>query len=88
VITVIVSDPDTDHANLTYTGEVIRCSGSIDAARSTISCPNDAPGAGAVIVSDPGWNESAQVSFKIPVCETGDCATFPNKCSIEPTEEP
>jgi len=84
VITVIVSDPDTDHANLTYTGEVTGCSGSVDGAMSTISCPNDAPHTGTVFVSDLGWNESTPVSFDVPVCETGSCTTHPNNCSNTP----
>jgi len=80
VITVTASDPDTDPADLTYSGNVGGCNGSLDAATSTVSCPNAATYPSTVMVSDPDGNDSTLVTFAVPICGTGDCTTDPNTC--------
>lgn len=70
--TVIVraTDADSDQADLVYAGSVDNCNPGIDAMTSVISCPNNAPYAGSVVVSDGDGNDSAPVNFSIGVCET------------------
>jgi hypothetical protein len=77
LITVTATDPDTDAGDLTYSGSVGGCTGAIDAAVSTISCPNLVGYPGSVTVADPDGNSSAQVVFDVPVCATGSCTTDP-----------
>jgi len=74
IVTVTATDPDTAAGDLIYSGGVESCGGSIDAAVSTISCPNAAPYPGTVTVSDPDGNNSA-VAFTVGVCETASCTT-------------
>jgi hypothetical protein len=81
VVTVTATDPDTDVAALTYRGSVSGCTGAIDAAVSTVGCPNVAPYPGTVMVSDPDGNDSTPVSFRIGVCESGSCTTAPDTCT-------
>lgn len=64
---------------LTYSGSVGGCEGSIDAAVSTISCPNVATYPGTVMVSD--GTDSTTVSFDVPVCDSSSCTTDPDTCS-------
>lgn len=80
-VTVTASDPDTDPGDLIYSGSVSACDGAIDAATSTINCPNVAPYPGTVMVSDPDGNDSAPVAFDIGVCETSSCTTDPDTCT-------
>jgi hypothetical protein len=61
-------------------GSVGGCIGAIDAAVSTISCPNVAPYPGTVMVSDPDGNDSVPVAFTVGVCETDSCTTDPDTC--------
>ncbi len=69
--TVIVTATDADSAqmDLTYNGSVENCSGAIDDETSVISCPNNAPYGGMVVVSDGDGNDSAPVNFTIGVCD-------------------
>lgn len=70
--TVIVTATDADSAqmDLVYDGSVILCTGDINQMSSVISCPNNAPYGGTVVVSDGDGNDSAPVDFTIGVCET------------------
>jgi hypothetical protein len=79
-VTVTASDPDPDAGDLLYGGSVTGCQGSIDAAVSTISCPNVRPYPGTVMVSDPDGNNSTPVVFNVGVCETESCTTDPDTC--------
>ena len=79
-VTVTVSDPDTDPGDLTFSGSVGGCDGALDAATSTITCPNVAPYPGTVMVTDGDGNESAPVAFTIGVCESSECTTDPSTC--------
>ena len=69
-VTVTATDADSDLMDLIYDGSVTNCSGGIDDVTSTISCPNNAPYAGRVLVTDDDGNESATVNFTIGVCES------------------
>ncbi|MBW2190911.1 MAG: hypothetical protein DRH23_05165 [Deltaproteobacteria bacterium] len=80
VVTVTAPDPDTDAGDLIYSGSVSGCEGPIDAAVSTISCPNVASYPGTVMVSDPDGNDSTPVAFTVPICESGSCTTDPDTC--------
>ena len=81
VVTVTASDPDTDAGDLIYSGSVGGCDGPINAAVSTISCPNVAPYPGTVMVSDPDGNDSPPVVFDVGICATNSCTTDPDTCS-------
>ena len=81
VVTVTATDPDTAPGDLIYTGSVLGCTGPIDAAVSTISCPNVAPYPGTAMVSDPDGNSSSPVVFTVGICETASCTTDPDTCS-------
>ena len=74
-MTITATDPDTDVGALIYSGSVGGCIGPIDAAVSTISCPNVAPYPGTVMVSDPDGNNSTPVAFDVGICETDSCTT-------------
>lgn len=69
-VIVTATDADSDQMDLVYNGSVQVCTGDIDAMTSTINCPNNAPYAGMVVVSDGDGNNSAQVDFTIGVCES------------------
>ncbi|MEC7525635.1 MAG: hypothetical protein VYE22_37480 [Myxococcota bacterium] len=69
-ITVSVTDPDTPAGMLTFTGSATGCTGSIDAATSTLTCPNAAPYPSMVTVTDPEGGRD-QASFTFGPCETG-----------------
>jgi hypothetical protein len=81
VITVIAEDSDTAEEDLIYTGSVGGCDGPINAAVSTINCPNVAPYPGTVMVADPDGNNSAPVAFTVPICADGACTTEPDTCN-------
>jgi hypothetical protein len=81
VVTVTATDPDTNAADLIYSGSVGGCDNPIDAAVSTVSCPNVSEYPGTVTVSDPDGNNSIPVTFPVPVCESGDCTDNP-ACSL------
>ena len=81
VVTVTATDPDTALGDLTYSGSVSGCDGAIDAAVSTINCPNVFPYPGSVIVTDPDGNQSDTVAFDVGVCETASCTTNPDTCT-------
>ncbi len=80
IVTVTASDPDTDAGDLIYSGSVSGCIGPIDAAVSTVSCPNVAPYPGTVMVSDPDGNNGTPVAFTVGICETNSCTTDPDTC--------
>ena len=69
-VTVTVTDADTDAADLTFDGSVTNCTGTIDGATATVSCPQAAPYASTVTVTDPDGN-SDTATFTIGVCEDG-----------------
>jgi hypothetical protein len=80
-VTVTATDPDTDAGDLIYSGSVSGCLiGEINAAVSTVSCPNLADYPGTVMVSDPDGNNSTPVAFTVGVCETESCTTDPDTC--------
>ncbi len=81
VITVTATDPDTDPGDLIYSGMVDGCTGPINAAVSTVSCPNLVGYPSNVTVADPEGNNSTQVAFDVPVCNTGSCTTDPDTCT-------
>ncbi len=71
VVTVTVTDADTDLEDLTFSGSVAGCPGStLEAATSMISCPNVGTYPGTVTVVDPESNEDS-ASFSFGPCETG-----------------
>jgi hypothetical protein len=80
-ITVTASDSDGNDAELTYSGSVTSCTGTINASVSTVSCPNAAPYQGTVTVSDPG-GRSSSATFPVPVCASGSCTDTPIVCSL------
>ena len=69
-VIVTATDADSDAMDLVYNGSVMFCTGDIDDETSVINCPNNAPYAGSVVVSDGDGNNSAPVEFTIGVCET------------------
>jgi len=69
-VIVTATDADSDKMDLTYDGSVENCNPDIDDETSVISCPNNAPYGGMVVVSDADGNQSAEVRFTIDVCET------------------
>jgi hypothetical protein len=81
VVTVTATDPDTDSGDLIYSGSIDGCEGPINAAVSTISCPNVSPYPGRVMVSDPDGNDSTLVVFDVGICATDSCTTDPDTCS-------
>jgi hypothetical protein len=78
---VVVTVTATGSGTLVYSGSVFGCANPIDAAVSTISCPNVAPYQGTVMVTDAGGNPSTAVAFDIDVCETDSCTTDPDTCT-------
>jgi hypothetical protein len=78
VVTITAVDADTDAGDLIYSGSVSGCEGPINAAGSTISCPNVSPYPGDVMVSDPDGNQSTPVAFTVGICETASCTTDPD----------
>ena len=70
VVEITATDADTDAADLTYSGTVSGCTGSITSNPATIVCPNFAPYNGTVMVTDPQGNSDAQ-AITIGVCEDG-----------------
>ena len=72
--TVTVTAEDDTPGELTYAGSVTGCTGAINAAVSTINCPNAAPYGGGVTVTDPQGNDDA-VTFNIGVC-SDDSITY------------
>jgi hypothetical protein len=69
-VIVTATDADSDPMDLVYAGSVDNCNPGIDAMTSVISCPNNAPYAGMVVVSDGDGNDSEPFNFSIGVCET------------------
>jgi hypothetical protein len=80
VVTITAADGDTDVGDLIFSGSVGGCDGPINAAVSTISCPNVAPYPGTVMVSDPDGNQSTPVAFSVGICKTASCTTDPDTC--------
>jgi hypothetical protein len=78
---VVVTVTATGSGTLVYSGSVSGCDNPIDAAVSTISCPNVAPYPGTAIVTDPEGN-STTVTFQVPICESGSCAEAASSCSL------
>ena len=69
-VTITATDADSDPSSLEYDGSVLGCTGQIDAATSTVSCPNAAPYGGTAVVEDGDGNVSVPVEFTIEVCAT------------------
>jgi hypothetical protein len=69
-ITVTVED-DSPTDQLTFSGSVTSCTGNLDAAVSTVTCPQAAPYNGEVTVADPDGNED-MATFTFGPCETGE----------------
>jgi hypothetical protein len=67
LITTTAVDEDTDIGDLTYSGSVEGCTGSIDSASASVSCPQLAPYSGSVTVTDPEGNSDTE-SFTFGVC--------------------
>jgi len=80
-IVVTASDQDSNPGDLVYSGSVSGCTGGIDAATSTINCPNVSPYPGTVMVTDPEGNDTT-VTFEVPICESGSCTEDPSSCSL------
>ena len=78
---VVVTVTATGSGTLVYSGSVSGCDNPIDAAVSTISCPNVAPYPGTAIVTDPEGN-STTVTFEVPICKSGSCAEAASSCSL------
>ena len=77
----VVTVTATGSGTLIYSGSVGGCDGPINAAVSTISCPNFAPYQGTVMVADSAGNNSTPVAFDIDICETDSCTTDPDTCT-------
>jgi hypothetical protein len=69
-IVVTVADADTDAAELVFEGNVVGCTGPIDAAEATVLCPQVAPYGAMVTVSDPEGNDDT-LDFMIEPCVDG-----------------
>jgi len=69
-ITVTATDADTPAGDLTFSGSVGGCTGTIDAATTTLSCPHAAPYSGSVTVTDPEAN-SDTANFSFGPCDVG-----------------
>ena len=78
---VVVTVTATGSGTLVYSGSVSGCDNPIDAAVSTISCPNVAPYPGTAIVTDPEGN-STTATFQVPICKSGSCAEAASSCSL------
>jgi hypothetical protein len=76
---VIVTVTATGSGTLIYSGSVGGCEGPINAAVSTISCPNVADYPGTVTVTNAAGNDT--VAFEVPVCRSGNCTTEPDTCT-------
>ena len=75
----IVTVTATGSGSLTYSGSVTGCMGAINAAVSTINCPNFAPYQGTAVVTNAAGSDT--VGFDIDVCETASCTTDPDTCT-------
>jgi len=73
-VIVTATDADSDETDLEYTGSVQNCNPGIDAMTTVISCPNNAPYAGMVVVSDGDGNDSEPLNFSIGVCDESGSA--------------
>ena len=69
-ISVTVNDPDNAVNELTFSGSVSSCSGTISGAVSEISCPQTGQYSGTVTVTDPDGNTDS-ISFSFGPCENG-----------------
>ena len=69
-ISVTVTDPDNAVNELTFSGSVSSCSGTISGAVSEISCPQTGQYSGTVTVTDPDGNTDS-ISFAFGPCENG-----------------
>jgi len=69
-ISVTVNDPDNAVNELTFSGSVSRCSGSITGPISEINCPQLDQYGGSVTVTDPDGN-SDSISFTFGPCQNG-----------------
>ena len=70
-ITIAVTDADTPTANLTYSGSVSSCTGSITTNPGTVHCPEHFPYAGTVTVSDPHSNSVTKAFTVSGPCTDG-----------------
>ncbi len=72
VFTVITTatDADTPTPMLTYSGSIPGCSGVIDMATDSVTCPNFAPYSGTITVTDPEGHSDGQM-ITISPCANG-----------------
>ncbi|MFQ5641261.1 MAG: hypothetical protein ACE5IR_25050 [bacterium] len=69
-ISVTVRDSDNDLNDLTFSGFVSNCTGSIDGLTSTVTCPQLAQYNGSVTVTDPD-NNADSITFSFGPCQDG-----------------
>lgn len=69
-VTVDATDSDTPAGSLTYSGAFSSCTGTINAATSTIHCPELATYTGSISVKDPE-NHTASKGAQIMPCTNG-----------------
>ncbi|MFQ5676105.1 MAG: hypothetical protein ACE5G1_09430 [bacterium] len=70
-ISLTVNDPDNAVNELTFSGSVSSCSGSITGLISEITCPQVGQYSGSVTVTDPDGN-SDSISFSFGPCQNGE----------------
>ena len=70
-VVVTATDADTATAALAFSGSVSGCTGSLDMATSTITCPQVRPYTSSVMVMDPENNMDTQ-GFSISPCVDGE----------------
>ncbi|MFQ5641227.1 MAG: hypothetical protein ACE5IR_24880 [bacterium] len=69
-ISVNVSDPDNGLNDLTFSGFVSNCTGSINGATSAVTCPQLGQYNGSVTVTDPAGS-SDSITFSFGPCQDG-----------------
>jgi hypothetical protein len=70
VVTITAVDPNTPLQDLTYSGSVSGCTGTITAAVSTVNCPQALPYQATVTVADEEVHTDT-LDFTIEVCVDG-----------------
>ena len=70
MVEIMVSDPDTDAADITLSGMVIGCTGMLDAPMVTLVCPNAGDYNGTITAADPEGNED-DIDITISPCIDG-----------------
>lgn len=70
-ISVTATDPDHDINDLTFSGSVSSCSGTISSAVATVTCPQAGQYTGNVTVTDPDGNTDS-ATFSFGPCDEGE----------------